>query len=415
MSDINVKILPKVFNPVYRPFVNDDTRIQIFFGGSSSGKSYFLAQRHIKDVMNGRNILSVRNTGNSIRKSSFNEIRKIISKWNFNEYFTINKSDMYITCRNGRQILFSGLDDTEKLKSITPEDAVLTDIHIEEATETLEADIKQLERRLRGKSDFPKRISFSFNPILKAHWIFKRYFSGWEDDARELRKSGILIAHTTYKDNQFLDDEDRRALESETDPYWRDVYTLGKWGTLGDVIFKNWKIEDLSKETHWDNIRNGLDFGFGADPAAFDHMHYDRKRKQLFFLDEFNAHELTNPELAKAIKPIVGDQRVVCDSAEPKSIRELQTQPGNYRINAVGAKKGKDSINFGIQWMQQQEIIVDRKCQNIINELQSYQWKKNSAGETLNIPVDKNNHHIDAARYGCEDCMEKRKIAGRVI
>ena len=407
MTEVEIKISPKLFNPVYLPYLDDPTRIQIFFGGSSSGKSVFLAQRNVCDVLKGRNILSVRNTANTIRKSSFNEIRKIINQWKLRELFTINKSDMMITARNGKQILFSGLDDTEKLKSITPENGVITDIHLEEATECREEDVKQLEKRLRGRSEFPKRMSFSFNPILKAHWIYKKYFGGWEEGAESLQKKDLFILHTTYKHNEFLDEEDRLALENETDPYWRDVYTLGLWGVLGEVIFKNWKTEDL-KGNHWDNIRNGLDFGFGSHPAALDHMHCDKKRGQLFILDEFNGTGLTNPELAKAIRPIVGNQRVVCDSAEPKSIKELQQN----KIQAVGAKKGKDSVNFGIQWLQQQEIIIDRKCQNTINEFQAYQWKKNAAGEVLDIPWDKDDHHIDAIRYGCEDLMTPLKKAG---
>lgn len=411
-----VTVPVKVFNKVYRPFIDDLTPTQIFYGGSSSGKSYFIAQRHVMDVMDGRNILSVRNIATTIRTSSFNEVVKVIWRWKLTPFFQINKSELTITCKNNKQILFKGLDDPEKIKSITPKDGVITDIHVEEATETSEDAIRQLARRLRGKSKHPKRLTFSFNPILKSHWLFKKYFTGWEDDQKILQTPDLLILKTTYLDNDHLDEADRKILEDETNPYWRDVYTLGNWGVLGDVIFTNWKVKDLSQERKtFDNIRNGLDFGFGADPVAFNHMHYDKKHKQLFFLDEFNAHELTNPELAKAIKPIVNNQRVVCDSSEPKSIRELQTQPSKYRINAVGAKKGPDSVNFGIQWMQQQEIIIDRKCQNVINEFQSYQWKKNHAGETLNIPVDKNNHHIDAARYGCEDCMEERKVAGRLF
>jgi phage terminase large subunit len=177
---------------------------------------------------------------------------------------------------------------------------------------------------------------------------------------------------------------------------------------LGDVIFTNWKVKDLSQERKtFDNIRNGLDFGFGADPVAFNRMHYYKKRKRLYILDEFNGHGLTNPQLAKEIKPIVGNERVVCDSAEPKSIMELRNLDA-HKINAVGAMKGPDSVNFGIQWLQQQEIIIDKRCQNTINEFQSYQWKKNAAGETLRIPVDKDNHHIDGIRYAMEGDMEQR-------
>ena len=151
----------------------------------------------VLDLLRGRNYLSVRNTGNTIRSSSFNEVRKVISEWKLNELFQVNKSEMTITCKNGRQALFKGLDDTEKVKSITPEVGVITDIHVEEATETKEDDIKQLEKRLRGRSEFVKRLSLSFNPILKSHWIFKKYFSGWTDQDTFLRTSNQFILKTS--------------------------------------------------------------------------------------------------------------------------------------------------------------------------------------------------------------------------
>jgi phage terminase large subunit len=329
-------------------------------------------------------------------------VRKAIISLGLSPIFSINKSEMTITCQlNGSQILFKGLDDTEKIKSVTPEVGVITDIWVEEATETHEDDIRQLEKRLRGESEHPKRLILSFNPILKNHWIFKRYFSGFYDSDRLLKTEKLLILKTTYKDNKFLTQDDIDRLENETDKYWYDVYTLGNWGVLGSIIFTNWKVADLSNETGFDNIRNGLDFGYGPDPAAFTRMHYDATRSRLYILAEVNGHELTNQDLADLLRPIIGRGRVVCDSAEPKSIRELQING----ISAVPAEKGPDSVNFGIQWLKRQEIIIDRRCQNTINEFQTYQWKKTRSGEVLPIPSDRDNHHIDSARYALQDCM----------
>ena len=392
-------------NPAFAPFRGDITRNQIFFGGSSSGKSVFLAQRAVLDVVDGRNYLIVRNTANTLRSSTFNEIKKVIGSLFLSAAFDINKSEMTITCKSNRsQILFKGLDDAEKIKSVTPETGVVTDIWVEEATECREDDIKQLEKRLRGRSKHAKRLVLSFNPILKTHWIFKKYFSGFYDEDTLKQSPDLLILKTTYKDNVFLEADDVAALENEKDEYWYNVYTLGNWGVLGDVIFTNWTVEDLSGVTHFDNIRNGLDFGFGPDPAAYTRIHYDAMRKRVYILDERNGHELTNPDLANLLKPIIKRERIVCDSAEPKSVKELQL----LGINAVGAEKGPDSIHHGIQWLKQQEIIIDRRCQETINEFQTYQWKKNRSGEVLPIPVDRNNHMIDSIRYALEDCMEGR-------
>ena len=195
---------------------------------------------------------------------------------------------MLITCNlNGSQILFSGLDDSEKIKSITPANGVLTDIWIEEATETSYDDFKQLEKRLRGESRHAKRITLSFNPVYKEHWIFRQFFGNWQDGTNEYHDDGLSILKTTYKDNRFLTYEDRRALENEQDEYYREVYSLGNWGVLGDVIFRNWRSEDLSemKKTA-DKLYFGLDFGFSSDPCAVVKLHYDKANKRIYVLDE---------------------------------------------------------------------------------------------------------------------------------
>ena len=402
-----VEIDTAIFNDAYYPYLSDMTPLQIFYGGSSSGKSVFtVGQRTIFDVMQGgRNYLITRQVGRTIRNSVFNEILKVIADWGVGSLFNPNKSDMVITCSNGYQILFAGLDDTEKLKSITPAKGVITDIVVEEATECELASIKQLEKRLRGGSEsVPKRINFLFNPILKNHWIYKNYFAniGWTDTQKEYHSDEISILKTTYKDNRFLTSQDVQRLENETDKYYYDVYTLGNWGVLGQVIFKNWHVDDLSDMHHeFTNKKFGLDFGFASDPVALHCSHYDKMRKLIYVFDEFYETGLTNPELAALIKPIVGNEIVVCDSAEPKSIKELR----DNKINAVSAKKGQDSVTFGVQWLQQQSIIVDKRCINAQNELSMYKWKEGGDGQPVSPPrpIDKNNHWIDATRYAYEE------------
>ena len=405
---VKLNVSTKIFNDVYIPYLFDDTPTQIFYGGSSSGKSVFLAQRTVLDLMKGgRNYLIVRNVAKTIRGSVYNEIIKAISNMGLSRFFTVQKSEFTITCFNGYQILFCGLDDPEKIKSITPAKGVITDIWIEEATEVDYNAYKQLTKRLRGRSKVSKRLIMSFNPILQDHWIYKEFFLNvWDDSKKKYKDDKLLILKTTYKDNRFLTEQDIRALEDEKDKYFYEVYTLGNWGVLGTVIFKNWRVEDLS----WlrdiaDNYRNGLDFGFAEDPSALVHTHYDRKKKTIYVLDELYMPWLTNDVLAEEVKKIIGNQLVVCDSAEPKSIKELR----QYGVNAIGAKKGKDSVNHGIQWLQQQTIVVDVKCQNMKNELMKYRWKEDKNGNVLPVPVDKDNHLIDALRYAYEDEFIERR------
>jgi phage terminase large subunit len=394
--DIN----PLLFNPVYLPYIEDETRFQIFFGGASSGKSYFIAQRLVRDTMDGRNTLVLRNTARYLRSSCWNETVKAITRMGLSDFFVISKTEMLITSvRRGSQILFAGLDDVEKIKSITPAKGVLTDIWIEEATEIARDDYKQLEKRLRGESRHPKRITLSFNPIFKEHWLFTEFFGHWDESKSSYRDDGLSILKTTYKDNRFLTVDDRAALENETDLYYREVYSLGNWGVLGDVIFRNWTTEDKEEmKKSADKLLFGLDFGFSSDPAAAVKIEYDKAHKRIYILDELYERGLTNNALADVLKPFVGQHYITCDSSEPKSVKELQ----NLGIKALGAKKGPDSVMHGIQWLQGHEIIVDVKCQHMKNELQLYQWRKDKDGNSMRVPEDRNNHLIDALRYAVE-------------
>lgn len=416
---INVNIPKKAINPVYLPHLDNNARVQIFFGGSSSGKSKFVVgQRTVYRLLKGgHNFLICRQTKTSIRGSVATEIAKVIAEWGLGDLFTINKTDGTVTCKNGYQAVFAGLDDVEKLKSITFKTGVLTDIIVEEATETEKDSIKQLMRRQRGKvgGGIKKTISLLFNPILQSNWIYLEYFTdlGLADDQKEYISEDLSILKTTYKDNKFLEQDDIDLLENETDKYWHDVYTLGNWGTLDGVIFTNWKIADLMDpaseyylpDAQRTNTRRGGDFGFSQDPAAFGVSHYNTKKKEIYFFKELYETGLTNDVLAERVKAMGEAEEVsVWDSSEPKSIAELQ----NHGVNAVGAKKGKDSVNFGIDWLKQQTIIVDKSCVNLQNELRQYHWKKDAGGNVLKVPVDKNNHLIDGGlRYAYEGDMEE--------
>lgn len=407
---INLEIDPAVFNDIYLKYqFNNKNRYQIYFGGSSSGKSFSLAQRTVLDVISGeRNYLIVRNVQSTIRRSCLNEVTKAINSFKLTKYFDVNKTDMIITCNlNQKQILFCGLDDVEKVKSITPIDGVITDIWVEEATECDYKDIKQLDKRLRGRSKVIKRLTLSFNPILKDHWLYTEYFGIWEDNKQYVEKDNVSILKTTYKDNKFLTQDDIDALENETDKYYYEVYTLGNWGVLGAVIFKNWRVEDFSHiEKTFDNYRHGIDWGFAEDPFAYIKPHYDKTRKRLYICDEIEAVGLLNSESAPFVKEKAGRDKVTCDSAEPKSVAEYKT----LGVNAKGAKKGKGSVEYGIKFLQGLEIIIHPRCKNFKREISKYKYKEDKDGNVLPIPVDKDNHLLDALRYAMEDDMKQSSM-----
>lgn len=388
-------------NPAYIPYIDKKQFTQIFFGGSSSGKSYFLAQKIVLDNIAGANWLCCRNVAKTIRSSVFNEICKSINNMGLRRYYSVNKSDMVITCSlNNKQILFAGLDDAEKVKSITPVDGVLERIFVEEATEIKYSAYKQLTKRLRGASKIGKCVILAFNPILKSHWIYKSFFGGWVDGARSYEDENLCILKTTYVDNHFLTDADRAQLENETDPYFKDVYTDGNWGVLGHVIFKNWRVADLSELIPaFDKIHSGLDFGYSSDPNAGIQSHLDKAQRRIYVFREFYQAGMSDDELLRVSKTFFGKHYIGCDSAEPKTIDFLAQND----VNAYGVAKGADSINRGIRWLQGYEIIIDVRCQNFKNEIEQYHWKEDKYGNAMAVAVDANNHLLDALRYSYAD------------
>ena len=235
---VKININKNVFNEVYLPYLDNTDRYLVLYGGGSSGKSYFIAQRYIYKLIHPRrcNVLAVRQTGDTNRKSTFPLLKQVIKNWNLSKYFKVNESDMRIKCLlTNNEVAFAGLDDVEKIKSITFENGELTDIWVEEATECQEADINQLKVRLRGGKS-KKQMVLSFNPINVQHWIKKHFID-----------SGLAtVCFSTYKDNKFLTDDDRKALEDlkYTDEYTYNVYCLGQWGILGKTVFDARKIQE---------------------------------------------------------------------------------------------------------------------------------------------------------------------------
>lgn len=228
---VNVEISRQVFNPVYLPFLDNRDRYLVFYGGGSSGKSYFIAQRYVyRLIQSGRcNLLIVRKTADTNRRSTFPLMKQVVKTWGLGDYFKINESDMRMVCRaTGNEVAFAGLDDVEKIKSVTFANGELTDIWVEEATECQEGDINQLKVRLRGGNS-PKQMVLSFNPVNIRHWIKGHFLD-----------SGLAtVCFSTYRDNKFLTEEDRKALEDLrfSDSYTYQVYCLGNWGILGRTVF----------------------------------------------------------------------------------------------------------------------------------------------------------------------------------
>jgi phage terminase large subunit len=236
MAQITVDLtaLPQLTNDVYYPLYTNKDRYLVLYGGASSGKSVFTAQKILLRMLTEKphKFLVVRKVAKTLRQSTFALFRDVITSWGLEQLFTINKTDMEIRCVNGNQIIHAGLDDVEKLKSIVN----VTGIWIEEASEITPEDFRQLDIRMRGHTAHYKQIILTFNPVSITHWLKTEFF--------DAKKDGVTALRTVYKDNKFLDAESIRVLEgfAETDPYYYAVYCLGEWGVIGKTVFDAQKV-----------------------------------------------------------------------------------------------------------------------------------------------------------------------------
>ena len=229
------KHLKEKSNEAFLPLYFDKHRFLVLKGGGGSGKSIFAGDKILErsTTETGHRFLICRKVGKTLRDSCFNQLVGQLKDMNPDVKYKVNKGDMRITFENGNEIIFSGLDDVEKLKSIYN----ITGIWIEEASELKESDFNQLNIRLRGKTQNYKQIIITFNPISITHWLKRRFFDCTDLPAKERAK--IRTHESTYKDNRFLDREAIEVLEAfkYTDEYYYQVYCLGLWGVTGKSVF----------------------------------------------------------------------------------------------------------------------------------------------------------------------------------
>lgn len=379
--EYNVTIPAQVFNDVYVPYLGNRSRYEIFYGGAGSGKSVFVAQRMLVRAMKekGHKTLVVRKVAKTNRHSTFALITGIMHQWNVEPLFKVNKSDMEITCLNGNQIVFTGLDDVEKLKSI----ANITDIWVEEASEISHDDFKQLDLRLRGKTPYPLQITLTFNPISALLWHKAYFFDNPKDNT--------VILKTTYLDNKFLDDEYKQVINNlqHEDTTYYNIYGLGEWGVLGNLIYSNWEVVS-DVPASFDEVIWGLDFGFN-NPSAL--LKIGIKDGNLYLLEEMYKTGLTNQDLIKELKHRVPtNEAIYADSAEPARIEEIRRS--GFRVYPA-----QKDVTDGLDFVRRQRLFIHKTCANVIKEIQGYKYKEDKDGNVLDEPVKFADHLMDAMRY----------------
>ena len=302
----------------------------------------------------------------------------------------------------GQKILFRGLDDPLKVTSVTVEVGVLCWLWIEEAYEiSSEADFDTLNESIRGEvpPGLFKQATLTFNPWNEHHWIKKRFFDSPDSD--------VLAMTTTYHCNEWLDETDRRLFEKmkEQNPRRYRVAGLGDWGIVDGLVYENWEERLFSV----DEVRKlpgvqsafGLDFGYTNDPTALFCGLIDQGSKTLWVFDEIYKKGMSNEDIAAEIAAAgYSKERIRGDCAEPKSIDRLYTL-GISRIEK--ARKGKDSVQHGIDFIQDYKIFIHPRCVNFLLEIGNYTWATDSkTGKKLNRPIDDFNHLMDAMRYALE-------------
>ena len=381
---VNFGKVEQWINPVYLPILANRARYEIYYGGAGSGKSHFVAQKIIYRTLKerGHRYLVVRKVARTNRHSTYDLLRSVISGWKLNPLFKIDKTELDITLQvrgiSENQILFTGLDDVEKLKSITG----ITDIWIEEASEITPEDFMQLDLRLRTKSNYPNQIILSFNPVSEYSWLKKRFFDQHVENASILK--------TTYKDNRFLGDDYKQVIEGlkDQDPTYYQIYALGEWGSPKGLIYTNWRLTNEMPKAG--TVTYGLDFGFNNPTALVEIREYDG---EIYLRELIYQTHLTNAELIDKIKRLNVLGRIYCDSAEPNRIQEL-------RAAGLTAMPAKKDVLKGIDFAKSRKLRVYSESSNLIKELQSYKWREDKDGRVLDEPVKFQDHLMDAMRYG---------------
>lgn len=409
-SKTNIIHLPEVIGKGYGAFWRFRGRYRVVKGSRASKKSKTTALNLITRMMQypQANTLVVRKVFRTLKDSCFTELKWAIHRLGVDAWWGIRESPLEMTyLPTGQKIYFRGLDDPLKVTSITVENGYLCWCWIEEAYEIMdERAFDMLDESIRGgipkETGLFKQITLTFNPWNEKHWLKARFFDAPPDP-------DILALTTNYLCNEWLDQADLKVFETmrENNPRRYQVAGLGGWGIVEGLVFENWKeeaFETAAIAKRPDVVSAfGLDFGYTNDPTALFCGLVSREEKTIWVFDELYEKALTNRAICDRVTAMgYAKERIRADCAEPKSIDELR-ELGLYRITP--ARKGRDSINNGIQYIQDYRLVIHPRCVNFLTEISNYTWAEDKFGGKLNRPIDAFNHLMDAMRYALEDVL----------
>lgn len=351
----------------------------------------------------------LRKIGNTIKNSVYPQMQWGIDALGLTSKFRFKTSPHEITYKKtGQKILFFGVDDPQKIKSIKLPFGYVGIVWCEELDQfSGMEEIRNLNQSLlRGGPRFWEFCSFN-PPKSQNNWVNEEKL--FDDPDRLVHHSTYLGVPKEWLGDRFF--EDAEKLKAKNERAYRHEY-LGEVTGTGGAVFEN--VEDMAMSDelvgNFDRLYYGLDFGFSIDPLAFVSMHYDAKKEDLYIFDEIYQQKLTNSRAAELIQQKAGSGRIIADSAEPKSIQEMR----NMGLHVGGAKKSRDSVEHGIKWLQDRaHIYIDkRRCPNTYREFVTYEYERNRQGQFISAYPDKDNHALDATRYAMDDVMRRSAIPG---
>jgi len=398
------ELVAPAFYELHEEFKRDAYREYWLKGGRGSTKSTFAAVQIILGLLRDpeANAVCFRRYSNELRDTVYGQMVWVISKIGAEEYFKMQYAPMQIVyLPTGQKIIFKGADNPYKLKSLNIGKGYVKFAWFEEVDQY--AGMAEIRNIIQSvfRGDDKQRISiFSYNPPKSGR--------SWVNQEVRIPKPGRRVHHSDYRDvpaewlgESFITEAEHLRQVNET--AYRHEY-LGEEVGTGLEVFSNVTIEPVTFDS-FDQIRQGLDFGYAVDPLTFERGHYSRKKRRLFLFDEISGIGLFNRELFDKLRGRGYDRDMtIADSAEPKSIAELKS----YGMTVKGARKGPGSVEYGIKFLQDlEQIIIDpERCPRAAKEFINYALEMDRAGEVKNRFPDKDNHSIDACRYACEDDMK---------
>ena len=408
-SGIPAALIAPAFQPVLLDIMEGAHTEYDFPGGRGSTKSSFIALEIIDIIMrhDDMHAVAIRKVGNTLRDSCYAKICWAISALSLDAEFECTVSPMEITRRStGQKIYFRGADKPDKMKSITPKSGYLGVMWLEEMDQFAgESELRSMKQSvIRGGEE--AIVFCSFNPPKSANnWANDYVLS--PPESRLVTRSDYLTVPKKWLGKPFLDLAEE--LKAKNPAAYENEY-LGKANGSGGNVFDNLELRTITDDelAQFDNILNGVDWGWYPDLYAFVRVYYDAARMTLYIWQEFTCNKKSNRETAEQLIAlgITAADIVTCDSAEEKSVSDYRS----FGINARAAEKGPESRRYSFKWLQSLvKIVIDpQRCPTAAKEFAHYEYERDKDGNVISGYPDGDDHCIDAVRYATNRIWKRR-------